>query len=163
MDESRIKLLQRMAIFGGIRSDVLQLVLDEANILTVPEGDFFFREDDRGYSMYVLESGEVAILKSRDGRDYQLNQLAAGDCFGEMALIDMCPRSASVRAIKDCSAIEVSSGMLQAVYRKDLEQFTMIHMNMGREVSRRLRAADLLLLQAMADNRIPAGEYTFRP
>jgi CRP/FNR family transcriptional regulator, cyclic AMP receptor protein len=48
----------------------------------------------------------------------------------------------------DCRAIELSSNSLFRVYEKDLEQFTMIQMNMGREVSRRLREADERLFRA---------------
>ena len=112
--------------------------------------------------MFVLEEGRVAILKSWEGCDYLLDHLGAGDCFGEMALIDMRPRSASVKAVEDCTAIEVPGAAFQAIYRVDLEQFTMIQMNMGREVSRRLRRADELLLQARVDNRLSEEEYAFR-
>jgi len=58
------------------------------------------------------------------------------------------PRSASVRAIDDCRAIQLSAASLYQVYEKDLEQFAMIQMNMGREVSRRLREADERLFRA---------------
>jgi CRP-like cAMP-binding protein len=92
--------------------------------------------------MFVLESGTVAILKVWKGKQRLLHTLKTGDCFGEMALMDMMSRSASVLALEDCSAIEVSIVSLFDLYEKDLEQFTMIQMNMGREVSRRLRVAD---------------------
>jgi CRP/FNR family transcriptional regulator, cyclic AMP receptor protein len=71
-----------------------------------------------------------------------LNQ---GDCFGEMSLIDFSPRSASVRAVEDCTALQISATCISQVYEKDLEQFAMIEMNMGREVSRRLRESDAAL------------------
>jgi CRP-like cAMP-binding protein len=74
--------------------------------------------------------------------------MQAGDCFGEMAVIDHCPRSASVRAVEDCRAIRISAADLYQVYAQDLKQFTLIQMNMGREVCRRLRAADGRLFSA---------------
>jgi CRP-like cAMP-binding protein len=162
MDEERIKLLQRMAIFGGIDTAIVQLVLEQSAIVVVAAGERFFRENERGHSMFVLERGRVQIAKQCSGREVVLCELAAGDCFGEMALIDMCPRSASVQALEECTAIEVSGGTLLAVYKRSLEQFTMIQMNMGREVSRRLRVADKLLLQARVDGRLAADAYPFR-
>jgi CRP/FNR family cyclic AMP-dependent transcriptional regulator len=70
-----------------------------------------------------------------------LQYLARGDCFGEMALIDLNPRSASVVAVEDCIALEISHQALYVLYEHYLEQFTLIQMNL-REVSRRLRALD---------------------
>ena len=65
-----------------------------------------------------------------------------------MAIIDHCHRSASVRATEDCSAIRISAADLYRVYGQDLKQFALIQMNMGREVSRRLREANNRLFSA---------------
>ena len=78
-------------------------------------------------------------------QEYQLRNLNQGDCFGEMSLIDFSPRSASVRAVEDCTALQISAACISQIYEKDLEQFAMIEMNMGREVSRRLRESDAAL------------------
>lgn len=142
MQEARIELLQRMAIFGGIGTETLQFLLSLCPIVSVPATEYFFREDDEGDSMFVLEAGKAAVLKSWLGQDQLLQTLIKGDCFGEMAVIDHCPRSASVRAVEDCTAIRISSADLYQVYARDLKQFALIQMNMGREVSRRLREAN---------------------
>lgn len=140
---TRIELLQQMAVFGAIRTDVLEFLLGEANTVTLARGEFFFRQGEPGESMFVLERGRVEILKERSGAEpHVLRDLGAGDCFGEMAIMDLAPRSASVRALEDCVAIEVSTANLMRLYQKDLEQFALIEMNLGRELSRRLREAD---------------------
>jgi CRP-like cAMP-binding protein len=142
MASRRIELLRGMAVFGGVREDILELVLRIAPTRSVPEGTWFFREGEHGDTMFVLERGRVAVLRARHGHDEPVRELAAGDCFGEMALMDLAPRSASVRALEDCVAIEISAACLAQIYEADLEQFALIEMNMGREVSRRLREAD---------------------
>jgi CRP-like cAMP-binding protein len=159
MQEARIRLLQRMAIFGGIRDEILEFLVDRAPIVRVPKGEFFFRENDEGQSMFVLEEGKVAVLKRWQGRDYILRTLQQGDCFGEMALLDLSPRSASVRAVEDCVAIELSAASLYDLYNKDLEQFAMIEMNMGREVCRRLRELDERLFRAKMGAADFAADY----
>ena len=148
MQEARIELLQRMPIFGGIRADILQFLLGFCPIVSVPTSEFFFREHQQGDSMFVLERGKAAVLKSWRGEDYLLKTLSEGDCFGEMAVMDHCPRSASVRAEEDCAAIHISAANLYRVYAQDLKQFALIQMNMGREVCRRLREADNRLFSA---------------
>ena len=70
MQEARIELLQRMPIFGGIRADTLQFLLALCPIVSVPTNEFFFRKHERGDSMFVLELGKAAVLKSWSGQDY---------------------------------------------------------------------------------------------
>jgi CRP/FNR family cyclic AMP-dependent transcriptional regulator len=149
MQQARIELLQRMPIFGGIRADILQFVLDLCPAVSVPANEYFFHEHDQADSMFVLEAGKVAILKSWRGQEYLLKILRAGNCFGEMAVMDLSPRSASVRAIEDCTAIRISAATLYKLYEQDLKQFALVQMNMGREVTRRLREADDRLFEKM--------------
>lgn len=158
----RIELLQAMPVFGGVREDTLNFLLERSTLVAVPAGGFFFREDDEGQSMFVLQAGKVAVLKNWDGRQYLLTHLGQGDCFGEMSLMDLRHRSASVAAVEPCQAIELSGANLYALYEKDLGQFTMIQMNMGREVSRRLRDADERLFRAKVGEAEVATEYQFR-
>jgi len=145
MQDERIEALQKMSIFGGIREDVLHLILSVAPVVCVPRGDYFFREGDAGDSMFVLEAGKAGVYKRLGGQESLLRTLIQGDCFGEMTLIDLCPRSASVLAVDDCTALQISAACMFEVYGKDLEQFAMIEMNIGRELSRRLRESDAAL------------------
>lgn len=148
MQETRIQTLQRMPIFGGIRADVLDFLLEASAVARVDKGKFFFHEHEKAQSMFVLEAGEVAVLRLWEGQQCMLGHLRQGDCFGEMALMDLGPRSASVMAVKDCTAIELSTASFYKIYEKNLEQFALLQMNIGREVSRRLRVADERLFRA---------------
>ena len=159
---SRIALLQGMPVFGGVREETLTFLLGLSSAVSVAAGEFFFHQDDQAQSMFVLEAGQAAVVKSWKGHQYLLSQLAKGDCFGEMSLMDMRPRSASVIAVEDCRAIELSGANLYALFQRDLEQFTLIQMNIGREVSRRLRDADERLFQAKVVSADFVAEYVFR-
>jgi CRP-like cAMP-binding protein len=149
MHDARIKLLQGMPIFGGIRAEILRFLLGLCPVVSVPKNEYFFHEHDPADSMFVLEAGKVAVLKSWRGREYLLKILNEGDCFGEMAVMDLSPRSASIRAVEDCTAIRVSAANLYKLYEEDPRQFALIQMNMGREVTRRLREADDRLFKRM--------------
>ena len=80
MHDARIKLLLGMPIFGGIRSDVLQFLLGLCPVVSVPTNEYFFHEHDQADSMFVLEAGRVAVLKSWRGQEYLLKILKEGDC-----------------------------------------------------------------------------------
>jgi CRP-like cAMP-binding protein len=154
-----IELLQRMPVFGAIREDTLHFLLDQAAEVQVEPDHFFFHEGDRAESMFVLEAGEVAVLKGWRGHELLVHSLRAGDCFGEMALLDLFPRSASVRAETSCKAIEFGCADLYRLFERDAEQFVLIQMNIGREISRRLRLVDDLLFQARMGKPPVPGEF----
>ena len=158
----RIELLQQMPIFGAIDDEALKFLLEPVPSISVAAGQFFFRERDPADCMYVLESGRVAVMKDWAGREMLLRHLDAGDCFGEMALLDLFPRSASVRAVEPCRAMALTSGHLYRLYEHDAAQFALIQMNIGREMSRRLREADEQLFRATMGAERSAPDTAFQ-
>jgi CRP/FNR family transcriptional regulator, cyclic AMP receptor protein len=162
MHTMRMELLQQMPIFGAIEDDALRFLLEPVPSITVPAGQFFFRERDPADCMYVLESGRVAVMKDWAGREMLLRHLDPGDCFGEMALLDLFPRSASVRAVDECRAMALTSGHLYRLFEHDAEQFALIQMNIGREMSRRLRDADEQLFRATMGAERAAPDTAFQ-
>jgi CRP-like cAMP-binding protein len=161
MQAMRMELLQQMPIFGGIDESALRLLLEPVPSISVAAGQFFFRERDPAECMYVLQSGRVAVLKDWAGRELLLRELGPGDCFGEMALLDLFPRSASVRALDDCVAMPLTPDHLYRLCKHDAEQFAMIQMNIGREMSRRLRDADEHLFRATMGEPRAAPDTAF--
>ena len=136
----QLKLLRNMPVFGGLKPESLQTILELTELREVVAGDHFFSEGDPATSLYVLREGTVRVEKRGPGDEpIVIRCLKQGDCFGEMSLIDLQPRSATVTAQSDCTAIEISLKTLHELYAADLEQYAIIMMNMGREVSRRLR------------------------
>ncbi len=148
MDAFRVELLQRMPVFGALSERALHLLVAKSRRLEVAAGEFFFREGDAALSMYVIEFGTAVVVRPWLGREVELNRFGPGDCFGEMALMDLHPRSASVRALVPCAAIEFGHDEMLHLHDTDLEQFALLQMNLGRELSRRLRATDELLFRA---------------
>lgn len=151
--------LQAVPIFGGLTTDTLDFLLARGVRVQVAQGEHFFRQDEPGDALYVLERGRVAIVRSAaDGgrtRRFLLRELGPGDCFGEMSLLAVLPRSASVRAVTPCQAIRIRNHDLFALYEHDVGQFAMLVMNLGREVSRRLYDTDAHLFQVL-----PKGALT---
>ena len=162
MDNQHIERLQNTPIFGALRADALEFLLGQTRIVAVRAGAYFFRESEPARSMFVLEAGRAVVLKGWQGSELLMRELGPGDCFGEMALMDLFPRSASIRALVDSSAIELTSDDLLRLYEHDLEQFTLVQMNIGREVCRRLRATDEALFRARMGELADSAPAPFR-
>jgi CRP-like cAMP-binding protein len=82
---------------------VFDLLRNEPDIRKFVAGDVIFAEGDAGDSMYAVIEGEIEIRK----RDKIVDTVSAGGVFGEMALIDQEPRSATAVAKNDCRVVAV--------------------------------------------------------
>jgi CRP-like cAMP-binding protein len=147
MDRERIEALQATAMFGALSDAAVALLLERARLRRVRAGEPFFEQDEPGRSAVLLERGRASVVKRWAGREHVLRHLGPGDCFGEVALLDFGPRSATVRADVDCEALELGAGDLRVLGKHDPEQFAVVYMNLGRELSRRLRDADARLFE----------------
>jgi EAL domain-containing protein (putative c-di-GMP-specific phosphodiesterase class I) len=75
-------------------------------------GSYIFREGDFGDCAFILEKGQVLITVSKEGENVPVAILNPGELFGEMAIIDGLPRSASAFAIEDCELSVISESLL---------------------------------------------------
>jgi CRP-like cAMP-binding protein len=148
-----------MPIFGGVNEDVLDDLLRYTRIVRLPRGSHYFHEEDPGDSMFVLEAGEVDIVKTWKDHTYFLRKIGPGDCFGILTLLDLGPRSGSAVARADCSAIEISTTNMYEIYKKAPDQYLLMQMNLGREVSRRLREADTQLFKTLVEPESAARHW----
>lgn len=101
MAMARVFRLRDIPLFSGLSADELLPVGEIASEATLASGEVVFEEGDPGERFYVITSGRVDVL--RQGRT--LATLGPGDCFGEMALLDGTTRSATVRALDDCTVL----------------------------------------------------------
>ena len=76
-------------------------------LLVLKKGDFVFEEGDEAIFAYVLTEGVIEIIQTTKGEQRVLGKVEKGTVFGEMAIIDGFPRSASARAAADCKVQEV--------------------------------------------------------
>jgi CRP/FNR family cyclic AMP-dependent transcriptional regulator len=71
-------------------------------------GQFIFLEGDRDLHFYIVEEGKVEIFSSAGGKHLKISEVGPGESFGEFALLDRSPRSASARAVTHVELVKVS-------------------------------------------------------
>ena len=93
--------------------------------------------------MYIVHSGELVVSKrGRSRRAININHLGPGDFFGEMALVEVQNRSATVVVESPTVLYELTARNLYTYYKSDIYAYVMVLQNINRELCRRLRRAD---------------------
>ena len=131
--------LRHVPLFSHLSELELARVLAAARTRTHTRNSIILFENDPGDALFVVLAGEVkVVLAGEDGREVILSILKEGDFFGEMALIDDRPRSATVVATADSILLVLRRADFQAC----LEENPRIAFGLLQELSRRLRLAD---------------------
>ncbi len=86
---------------------------------TLNPGDVLFQEGDKGDVMYLIKEGQIKITKGKGPDERVLAVLKEGDFFGEMAIIDGSPRSASATAISKVSLLIIDKETFRAKIREN--------------------------------------------
>ena len=97
-----IEAIRSVPLFASLHDQPAHELATFLEIRDVPGGTPLFRAGDQGDAMYLIQSGRVRIAVSdEDGKEIVLAELAQGDFFGEMAIIDGKQRSADATVIED--------------------------------------------------------------
>ncbi len=83
-----------------------------ARRVVFPAGTVIFTEGEAGATAYVIESGQVMVYKTVDGKAVEIGDVEQGGIFGEMALIDDHPRMASARAVVETACVIIGKERL---------------------------------------------------
>jgi CRP/FNR family cyclic AMP-dependent transcriptional regulator len=143
--------------FGGLSDASLDLLVSMLVERRFDAGATIVAEGEPGRSMYIVHSGEIVVSRRGDsGRVMRMTGLGPGDFFGEMTLIEMQNRSASVVAESPTVLYELTAANLYAYYKADIRGYVMVMQNINRELCRRLRRADHRIAE-LAD--APRPEY----
>jgi pSer/pThr/pTyr-binding forkhead associated (FHA) protein len=102
------------------------------------KGETIYVEGDLGSEMYVVQSGAVRIYRSIGGVKQELAIMEKGDFFGEIAVLEGLPRTASAEALDECEIIEINSTTFDKMIRANIE----IAVRMLRKLSNRLQEAN---------------------
>ncbi len=132
-------LLRRVPFLAVLTVTDRRALAAAANRRRFGRGEAIFHKDERGESLYIIEEGSVRIyLPSPQGADLTLAVLGAGDFFGEMALLDGGPRSASATALRETATLVLGRADFTAV----LQSRPQSAMAVLAAVAQRLREAD---------------------
>jgi CRP/FNR family cyclic AMP-dependent transcriptional regulator len=145
--------LSEPALFKGLSQEQMRKLLSITRQVRFKKGDTIMKEGDIGHHMYIIQDGSVEVVKSliledMDDEDAErgkvFTHLSAEDhaVFGEIALLEESRRTATIRALTDCTLYEISKDDFLNLAEQDFEVGYRILLNLSRIVSARLRKAD---------------------
>jgi len=132
-------LLRQVPLFSGLDEEDIQSLIGAVTRRKYPKDAVIFFESDPGDAMFMIISGRVKVtILSDDGREIILSILSDRDFFGEMALLDNEPRSATAIAVEDTE--------VAVIHQKDflsiVEKRPRVAINLLSALSDRLRKAN---------------------
>ncbi len=149
------ELLGSILLFEGLGRDDLEVLAASVTSRPFKAGQIVFNQGDAGSAMYIVASGHVNIyLPGEASQRVSLKDIARGEYFGELALFDEKPRSASALATTDAILLELNRGTLSAY----LERRPSAAMAILRTMAERLRETNAMLSERAAKNVIKEME-----
>jgi CRP-like cAMP-binding protein len=99
--------LKKVPLFSSFELEDLLKLKEITETITCTAGDFVFHEGDTGNEAYIIVSGSVEVVKIDEKEETIIATLEKPDYFGEMAIIENQPRSASIKAKTDCVFLSI--------------------------------------------------------
>ena len=141
--------LRSVPLFASLDDSATSELRNLLVIQDVPGKTPLFHSGDSGDALYLIESGRVRIsVRDADGSDVTLAELAGGDFFGEMALLDNKPRSADATVVEDARFAILSRDNFLKFVRANPD----VALKMMSAITHRLRRTDDLLRQRVSRN-----------
>ncbi|MBN2354854.1 cyclic nucleotide-binding domain-containing protein [candidate division KSB1 bacterium] len=129
--------LKEMPIFEKLTRRELHAIIRILHKREFKTDEVIFRENEPGMGMYIIEQGKVAIVS--ESAKMQLTELSAGAFFGEIALLDAAPRSASAIAKSDCKLFGFFQPDLFGLIERNPQLGVKVVLGISRLVCERLR------------------------
>jgi CRP-like cAMP-binding protein len=130
-------------VFTGLNDAAFGLLAARVRELKLAAGSLVVREGEPGNHFYVIDSGTVRVCKNLGSADeVELARLGLGQSFGEMSIVEPVARSATVQTLSAVVLLRLSSLDFLELYQAMPAQYSLLLLNIARELSRRLRRLD---------------------
>jgi uncharacterized membrane protein len=150
-----LEALRSVPLFASLDDNAARDLRNLLSEKTVPQNTRLFRQGDDGDAMYLIESGRVRIsIRDHDKQELTLAELAQGDFFGEMSIIDGRQRSADARVVEDSRLAVLSRDAFLSFVRTKPD----VALEMLSALTDRLRRTDELLRSRVSRNANEEGK-----
>jgi len=144
--ESVLPILSQIAILGGFLDRQLHEIFKCLEEGVFKQGEYIFQKGEDPSHIYIVKKGKIDLLITDQEVLLKKKTLTVGDCFGEASLMAMHKHTATAIALEDSVVMVLSRRGLLQLRKQDTEMFSLLMMNIARELARRLELTDEILL-----------------
>lgn len=144
--ENVLAILNKISIFAGLNESQLYTLFRLLKQVTYQAAETVFKQGDFPSHIYIVKTGKVKLVVWEDDTPLELVEFDVGRCFGEASVIGIQPHRGTAVAVTDTELIVLSREALMSIYESDKELFSILILNIAREVCRRLHGSDDILL-----------------
>jgi CRP-like cAMP-binding protein len=145
--ESVLHILSKIAIWGGVSERQQKEIFRRLETGTFGKGEYVFRKGDEPAYIYIVKSGKIDLFISDQRVMIKKETLSVGGCFGVASLMAMERHNATAMAIEESEVMVLSRKALLELQGEDIQLFALLMMNTARELARRLKLTDEILLR----------------
>ena len=139
--KKKAELLEKVDLFSDMKERSLSAIAQRLIEREYQTGDRIIEQGSQGFGLFIIASGKADVkFEAEDGSTSVVNTIGGGEFFGEMALLDDGPRSASVYAVEDTVCLILSRIDFVAVMLKDAEMGVMIATELAKRLRRSLES-----------------------
>jgi CRP-like cAMP-binding protein len=140
-------------VWGGLTDDQQSEIYRRLEVGTFRKGEYIFRKGDQPSHIYILKRGKIEIVTSDQDVSVRKETVEIGGCFGVIALMAVQTYTGTAIAAEDTEVMVLSRQALLGLYHEDIQLFALLMMNIAREIARRLKLTDDILLQYVREHK----------
>ena len=141
-----LPILRQTSIFGGLPDKDLEKIYNNGLVITHKEGYEIIKEKTPATEIYVILKGSAKVILHPNHENLAIAQLGTGACFGEISVIGILDHSASVFTKEPSTFMVIPKHFLVDISQNDMRLFSLIILNIAREIARRLYDTDAIVL-----------------
>ncbi|MFW6245248.1 MAG: Crp/Fnr family transcriptional regulator [Fibrobacterota bacterium] len=141
-----LPILKNVTIFAGLTEREICTIYDSCYLMEATVGDVLLEEGKAATEIFIILRGRITIVLNLHDKPLEVMEFGPGNCLGEASVIGIQNHSASAVVLEEASLLVLSRKVLMEIFETDNRLFSLLILNIAREIARRLHHTDEILL-----------------
>jgi len=145
-EEVLLPILRNVTIFSGLTENEISSIARSCDIMNAAVGDVLLEEGKAATEIFIILQGRINLVLNMHDNPLKIFDFGAGYCIGEASVIGIQNHSASAVVLEEASLMILSRKVLMDIFETNSRLFSLLILNIAREIARRLHHTDEILL-----------------
>jgi CRP/FNR family transcriptional regulator, cyclic AMP receptor protein len=141
-----LPILKTVTIFSGFSDEEITRICESCMIMEAKVGELIMEENSAAKEIFIILKGKANVILNLKEDPLELMEFGPGSCIGEASVIGIQNHSASAVVVEEAMLLVLSRQILMEIFEKDKAVFSLLILNIAREIARRLHHTDEILL-----------------